>query len=135
MLFDFSLFFVQFGQHVNNLPSFIFAAIKANRVGQSLSSAFFAHHKLRRFQRMMRPSVPRMRTGASHSYYHIICNYTRLSVLRKTPDFFAKNFKARLSHIFAIGIICDSCDIYATFIKTLRRFRKRSSGGLRRSRV
>src|SRR3989338_3693996 len=84
LLFGFSLFFVQFGQDVNNLPSFIFPAIKTNRVGQSLSSAFLASHKLRRFHRVMRPSVPRMRTGASHSYYHIICNYTRLSFIRKT---------------------------------------------------
>src|SRR3989338_234978 len=86
------LFFVKFSQDINNLSSFIFAAIKANRVGQSLSSAFFASHKLRRFQRMMCSSVPRMRTGASHSYYHIICNYTQLSVLRKANNVSAKSF-------------------------------------------
>jgi|SRR3989344_6215003 len=84
------LFFVQFSQDINDLSPFIFAAIKANRVGQSLSSAFFANRKLRRFKRVMSSSVPRMRTGASHSNYHIICNYTRLSVLRKVNDTSAK---------------------------------------------
>ena len=92
LLLGFSLFFVQFGQNVNNLPSFIFPAIKANRVRQGLSPAFFAHRKLRYFQRVMSSSVPRMTAGASHSYYHIICNYTRLLLIRKADDTSAKCF-------------------------------------------
>ena len=59
---------------------------------QRLSSAFLARHKMRRFQRVMRPSVPPMRTGASQSYYHIICNYTRLLLIRKADDTSAKCF-------------------------------------------
>ena len=61
-------------------------------MGQSLSSALFAHRKLRRFKRVMRPSVPRMTAGASHSYYHIDDNYTQLSILRKADDIPAKSF-------------------------------------------
>ena len=67
-------------------------AIKADRMRQSLSSAFLAHRKLRRFQRVMRPSVPRMTAGASHSNYHIICNYTQLPILRKANNITAKSF-------------------------------------------
>ena len=74
------------------MSALVFPAIKANCVGQGLSSAFLAHHKLRRFKRMMRPPVPRMTAGASHSDYHIDDNYTQLFLLRKTNNIPAKSF-------------------------------------------
>ena len=74
------------------MSALVFPAIKANCVGQGLSSAFFAHHKLRRFKRVMSSSVPRMTAGASHSDYHIDDYYTQLFLLRKTNDISAKGF-------------------------------------------
>ena len=72
LFFDFTLFFIKCGKHVNNLPSGIISAISAHVMGNSFLSTVAACAKSPRFQRVVTTHPVAVPFRMSHTDYHIL---------------------------------------------------------------